>query len=139
MSVASRYDSKAVARAHDPATVDELLRAAGDFEATGRERLSLIEAAIVESGARNLDYGDRDSLGVLQQRAGWGTVAERMDPYASAKKFLAEARRVRRRRPWLAAGPLAQAVQRSAYPLRYAQAYRAARHLLALAEKRRES
>lgn len=33
-----------------------------------RVRLALLEAMGVESSFRNLNYGDRDSLGVLQQR-----------------------------------------------------------------------
>ena len=42
-----------------------------------------------ESGIRNLDYGDRDSLGLFQQRpsAGWGTDAEVQDPVYAANKF----------------------------------------------------
>lgn len=41
---------------------------------------------MVESGLRNLDHGDRDSLGVFQQRPsqGWGTAAQVMDvPFAT--------------------------------------------------------
>lgn len=42
-----------------------------------------------ESGMRNLSYGDRDSLGILQQRPsqGWGTPAQILDPVYSANKF----------------------------------------------------
>jgi len=45
--------------------------------------------AMQESGLRNLDYGDRDSIGLFQQRPsqGWGTVAQIMDPWYSAGKF----------------------------------------------------
>src|SRR5207302_9318109 len=41
-----------------------------------------IAAALQESGLRNLDHGDRDSLGLFQQRPsqGWGTPAQIMDP-----------------------------------------------------------
>ena len=45
-----------------------------------------LAAAMQESSLRNLDYGDRDSLGLFQQRpsAGWGTPAQVTDPvYAS--------------------------------------------------------
>lgn len=43
-----------------------------------------------ESGLRNLDYGDRDSLGVFQQRPsqGWGTPAEVMDVAHATTSFL---------------------------------------------------
>ena len=43
-----------------------------------------------ESGIRNLDYGDRDSLGVFQQRPsqGWGTPAQVMDVAHATTSFL---------------------------------------------------
>lgn len=42
-----------------------------------------------ETGIRNLDYGDRDSVGLFQQRPsqGWGSQDELMDPYYSTGKF----------------------------------------------------
>jgi hypothetical protein len=42
-----------------------------------------------ESRLRNLDYGDRDSLGLFQQRpsSGWGTPAQVQDPIYAAGKF----------------------------------------------------
>ena len=42
-----------------------------------------------ESGIRNLDYGDRDSVGLFQQRPsqGWGTEKQLMDPYYATGKF----------------------------------------------------
>jgi len=42
-----------------------------------------------ESSLRNLDYGDRDSLGLFQQRPsqGWGKPAQIMDPWYSSGKF----------------------------------------------------
>lgn len=42
-----------------------------------------------ESGIRNLNYGDRDSLGLFQQRPsqGWGTKKQVSDPYYSTGKF----------------------------------------------------
>ena len=43
-----------------------------------------------ESGLRNLDHGDRDSLGFLQQRPsqGWGTPAQVRDVHHAATTFL---------------------------------------------------
>jgi hypothetical protein len=62
----------------------------------GRDR-GLPERAVVialataqqESRLRNLDYGDRDSRGLFQQRpsAGWGTEAQVQDPVYAANKF----------------------------------------------------
>jgi hypothetical protein len=49
-------------------------------------------AALQESQLQNLDYGDRDSVGVFQQRPsqGWGTAGELTDPvYASTRFFAA--------------------------------------------------
>ena len=42
-----------------------------------------------ETDIRNLDYGDRDSVGLFQQRPsqGWGTEKQIMDPYYSTGKF----------------------------------------------------
>lgn len=80
-----------------------------------------IATAIVESGLRNLNYGDRDSIGLFQQRpsAGWGTVAQIMDPVYSAGKFYTALLALPN---WatMGDGAAAQAVQRSAFPGRYA-------------------
>ncbi|MGQ0625929.1 MAG: hypothetical protein ACT4PP_14940 [Sporichthyaceae bacterium] len=48
-----------------------------------------LATALQESGLRNLDYGDRDSLGLFQQRPsqGWGTPAQVMDPVYAAGVF----------------------------------------------------
>jgi hypothetical protein len=75
-----------------------------------------------ESRLRNLDYGDRDSLGLFQQRpsSGWGTPAQVQDPEYAAGKFYDHLVQV----PNWATGDLttvADAVQRSAFPLAYRQ------------------
>jgi hypothetical protein len=48
-----------------------------------------IATAIQESKLRNLDYGDRDSLGLFQQRPsqGWGTVEQVQDPIYATNAF----------------------------------------------------
>ncbi|MGY1592889.1 hypothetical protein ACI79D_12990 [Geodermatophilus sp. SYSU D00708] len=48
-----------------------------------------LATAMQESALRNLDYGDRDSLGLFQQRPsqGWGTPAQVQDPVYAAGKF----------------------------------------------------
>lgn len=43
--------------------------------------------ALMESGLRNLSYGDRDSVGVFQQRNAWGSYAKRMNVAESARMF----------------------------------------------------
>jgi hypothetical protein len=74
-----------------------------------------------ETGIRNLDYGDRDSVGLFQQRPsqGWGTEKQLMDPYYATTKFYNALVRVK---GWETRDitKVAQAVQRSAYPDAYA-------------------
>jgi hypothetical protein len=74
-----------------------------------------------ETGIRNLDYGDRDSVGLFQQRPsqGWGSEKQLMDPYYATTKFYNALVRVR---AWESRDitEVAQAVQRSAYPDAYA-------------------
>lgn len=86
-----------------------------------------IMAAIVESGLRNLDYGDRDSIGLFQQRDAWGSRAERLDPFRSARMFFLGGHAGQRglldfdNRESMSMGQAAQAVQVSAFPDRYAE------------------
>jgi hypothetical protein len=61
-----------------------------------RQALTIAYAtALQESDLQNLDYGDRDSVGVFQQRPsqGWGTVAQIENPvYATTRFFEALAK-----------------------------------------------
>lgn len=79
--------------------------------------------AMVESKLVNVHYGDRDSLGLFQQRPsqGWGTPEQVLNPTYAAKKFYGALRGLGDRRNSMSMGAAAQAVQRSAYPSRYAQ------------------
>lgn len=85
--------------------------------ATGRDLITSIAVALVESHLHNLPYGDRDSLGLFQQRPsqGWGTPQQIMDPKYSAHAFFASLMRYPQRAQW-PIGKAAQIVQRSAYP-----------------------
>lgn len=78
--------------------------------------------AMQESGLRNLNYGDRDSLGLFQQRPsqGWGSVEQVTNPTYAATKFFTELKKVGNRNS-LSMTQAAQAVQRSAYPDAYAK------------------
>jgi len=76
-----------------------------------------LAAAWQESGLRNLDHGDRDSVGLFQQRPsqGWGTIAQIMDPWYAAGAFYDALVKV----PGWQTGDIndvAQAVQRSGVP-----------------------
>ncbi|MFE3825155.1 hypothetical protein [Streptomyces sp. NPDC059092] len=81
-----------------------------------------LATALQESALRNLDHGDRDSLGLFQQRPskGWGTAAQIQDPVYSAGEFYEHLVKV----PGYSRLPLteaAQRVQRSGFPQAYAK------------------
>ncbi|MFI5522828.1 heavy metal transporter [Streptomyces platensis] len=81
-----------------------------------------LATAMQESGLRNIDFGDRDSVGLFQQRPSqdWGTVQQIMDPVYSAGEFYRHLAKV----PGYSRLPLtvaAQRVQRSGYPQAYAK------------------
>jgi hypothetical protein len=79
-----------------------------------------LATALQESELKNIDYGDRDSVGLFQQRPsqGWGTPEQILDPRYSAGKFYASLVKVRN---WeqLRVTEAAQRVQRSAFPEAY--------------------
>ncbi|MFJ4277717.1 heavy metal transporter [Streptomyces massasporeus] len=81
-----------------------------------------LATALQESALRNIKHGDRDSLGLFQQRPsqGWGTPKEIMDPTYSAGEFYDHLVKV----PGYTRLPLtvaAQRVQRSGFPQAYAK------------------
>ncbi len=81
-----------------------------------------LATALQESALRNLDHGDRDSLGLFQQRPsqGWGTPAQIMDPVYASGKFYEDLAQV----PGYSRLPLtvaAQRVQKSGFPQAYAK------------------
>ncbi|MDQ1587343.1 MAG: hypothetical protein QOJ77_508 [Microbacteriaceae bacterium] len=91
-----------------------------------------LAAAMQESGLRNLNYGDRDSLGLFQQRpsAGWGTPQQIMDPVQASLAFFGGPSNPNAGRTrglldipgWtsMTVTQAAQAVQMSAHPNAYA-------------------
>ena len=126
----------------------EIARAAKDMGLSKKAAEIGVATALVESGdpmqmyannsvPESLNYrhdavgSDHDSVGLFQQRdnGAWGTVAQRMDPYESAKMFFAELMKI----DWenMDPGAAAQAVQRSAFPDRYATKMQRARDMLA--------
>ncbi|MDQ3112559.1 MAG: hypothetical protein M3Q84_00455 [Actinomycetota bacterium] len=80
-----------------------------------------LATAYQESDLRNVDYGDRDSLGLFQQRPsqGWGTAAEVQDPTYATNAFYDALVQITDYRE-LPVTEAAQAVQRSAFPGAYA-------------------
>jgi hypothetical protein len=92
-----------------------------------------LATALQESRLHNISHGDRDSLGLFQQRPsqGWGTARQIQDPVYAAGKFYDHLVRV----PGYSRLPLtvaAQEVQRSGYPQAYAK-HEAGAELLAAA------
>ncbi|MFD7551285.1 heavy metal transporter [Streptomyces sp. NPDC059578] len=81
-----------------------------------------LATALQESGLRNIDHGDRDSIGLFQQRPsqGWGTAEQIGDPVYSSAEFYEHLEQVAgySRLPLTVA---AQRVQRSGYPQAYAK------------------
>jgi hypothetical protein len=77
--------------------------------------------AMQESKLRNLSYGDRDSVGLFQQRPsqGWGTRRQLLDPVYATNAFYDVLVKVEGYQS-LPITSAAQRVQRSAYPSAYA-------------------
>jgi len=76
-----------------PATQEQIqngqtIVAVGQNMGVGRKlEVCAIMVAIVESTLQNLPYGDKDSIGLFQQRASWGSYEERHDPKTSSRMF----------------------------------------------------
>lgn len=108
---------------------DEQRQNAATIVSVGRELgtpprawLVALATAMQESTLRNIHYGDRDSLGLFQQRPsqGWGTPAQVTDPLYSSRTFYERLLQV----PGWESKPVtvaAQTVQRSAFPNAYAK------------------
>jgi len=92
-----------------------------------------LATAMQESSLRNINWGDRDSLGLFQQRpsSGWGTAEQIMDPVYASRLFYGGPSNPNRGRTrglldiagWqnMALTDAAQRVQISAFPLAYAK------------------
>ncbi|MEU9127828.1 hypothetical protein AB0D08_06890 [Kitasatospora sp. NPDC048540] len=87
-----------------------------------RAAVIAVATAMQESTLENLDHGDRDSVGLFQQRPsqGWGSVTQITDPVYAANKFYDGLVKIKdwQTRPLTQA---AQAVQRSGFPDAYAK------------------
>ena len=95
-----------------------------------------LATAMQESTLRNIDYGDRDSIGLFQQRDAWGSRADRLDPEKTTTMFFTGGAEGQ---PGLLdisgwedmpVAEAAQAVQRSAFPDAYARHEPLARDLV---------
>ena len=95
--------------------------------ASDRDITIALMTAWQESSMRNLSYGDRDSVGLFQQRNAWGTRADRMDPVKSTRMFFLGGAQGQRglfdfkNRDGYSLTQAAQKVQVSAFPDAYAK------------------
>lgn len=115
------------ARTPEPGVIAEKKANAAIIISVGRE-MGLSEysvaigvaTAIQESGLLNLNYGDRDSLGLFQQRpsvGAWGTAAEIRDPVHAATAFFNQLKKIENRdsMPMMEAAILVQIPDRYYY------------------------
>lgn len=115
------------------ANAQTIIRIGRELGVSERGLSIALGTAMQESWLRNLDWGDRDSQGLFQQRpsTGWGTVEEVRDPERAARVFFGgplDPNGTRTRGlldipGWegMSFADAAQAVQISAYPDRYAR------------------
>jgi hypothetical protein len=105
----------------DPRTANAICSVLDRMNVSEKVRIAAWETAIVESGVKSLPGGDRDSAGAFQQRPsmGWGTYEQVIDPFYATAEFVRRAKRIEDR--YADPGNLAQAVQISDHPERYAQ------------------
>jgi peptidoglycan DL-endopeptidase CwlO len=99
-----------------------IIGVAREMGAPPRAWLVALATAMQESTLNNINYGDRDSLGLFQQRPsqGWGTPAQVTDPVYATTIFIDRLLQV----PGWESLPVtvaAQTVQRSAFPDAYAK------------------
>lgn len=104
------------------ANVRTIITVGAERQIPARGWVIAVATAMQESGLRNLAGGDRDSIGLFQQRPsqGWGTPAQLQNPTYAAGKFYDKLATVS---GWqtMPLTEAAQAVQRSAYPDAYAK------------------
>ncbi|WP_434405169.1 C40 family peptidase [Streptomyces sp. NBC_01353] len=92
------------------------------MQISARGQVIALATALQESTLRNISYGDRDSLGLFQQRPsqGWGTREQILEPVYASQRFYSALKSVNgwEQMPLTVA---AQKVQKSGFPDAYAQ------------------
>jgi cell wall-associated NlpC family hydrolase len=113
-------DTAATLSAEQRQNATTIIGVAKQKGAPPRAWLVALATAMQESTLRNINYGDRDSLGLFQQRPsqGWGSPAQVLDPVYSTTIFLDKLLQVPN---WDRLPVAAQTVQRSAFPDAYAK------------------
>jgi hypothetical protein len=100
-----------------------------------RSAVIAVATSMQESMLNNINYGDRDSLGLFQQRpsCGWGSAHQILNPRYAADAFLTALKKHQDSDPEWGRQPLwanAQAVQASGFPYAYAKWEAQAAHLV---------
>ncbi|CAM3150674.1 hypothetical protein [Stackebrandtia soli] len=118
---------------HDPGVIRIVYQVGVQHNVNDKVMLAGFEAGWVESHMNNLPCGDKDSLGVFQQRPsqGWGTPEQILNVHYASTQFFTRAIDCDRRNPGYTAGQVAQCVQRSGFPDRYDENEAKARTLIA--------
>lgn len=119
---AATVDDYTVALSTEQAENASIIAAVAERRTLPARAISIaIATAYQESKLVNLDNGDRDSLGLFQQRPsqGWGTQQQIMDPYYATNAFYDALVKVDGYQE-MAITEAAQEVQRSAFPEAYA-------------------
>ncbi|MEV0272513.1 VCBS repeat-containing protein [Hamadaea sp. NPDC050747] len=88
---------------------------------SSRAAVIAVTTVIVETHLQNLNGGDLDSIGLYQQRSGWGSATQRIDAVWATNRFLTEMLNLYPNNGWTTGniGDICQSIQRSAYPDRY--------------------
>ncbi|MDQ1036336.1 hypothetical protein QFZ75_002752 [Streptomyces sp. V3I8] len=121
--VSGRGDSTSYEFTPEQAVNAATITAAGTNRGMPERAVTIaLATALQESGLRNIRHGDRDSLGLFQQRPsqGWGTEAQIMDPTYAAGEFYEHLEKVAHYTE-LPLTVAAQRVQRSGFPDAYAK------------------
>ncbi|WP_433860297.1 C40 family peptidase [Streptomyces kronopolitis] len=125
-------DGKTGLRAEQIKNAQVIIATGQKMQISSRGQVVAIAAALQESGLRNVDGGDRDSLGLFQMRPsqGWGTREQILNPAWAAGKFYRALRSVN---GWeeMPVTDAAQAVEKSGFPDAYAQHERRAVQIVA--------
>jgi hypothetical protein len=117
------------------ANATTIVRQALDKGMGVRSAVIAVATAMQESQLQNINYGDRDSLGLFQQRpsCGWGTAAQITTPRYAADAFLSALAQHQASDPSWVHQPLwsnAQSVQNSGFPFAYAKWETQAAHMV---------
>ena len=117
------------------ANATTIVKQALDKKMGVRSAVIAVATSMQEAQLQNINYGDRDSLGLFQQRPsmGWGTEQQILTPRLAADAFLSALQQHQAGNPALAHQPLwanAQAVQNSGFPFAYAKWETQAAHLV---------